>query len=256
MADSVIVPPDSLKSIVKASSCASYHWENRGRAPLSYTYGTALVFAKSLCHPEREDVKVVSAARKQPESTFDRTDALSWYNSNFKALGMTNDTDSIDTLRHAYTLLIGLGMMESSGAYCCGRDMSAGFSSASSAEAGIFQASWGARVKSPVLPAMFQNYKKSDKGCLLDVFKEGVKCGSGDAKNWGEGDGKDWQALTKSCPAFATEYAAVLLRTTGGTKGEFGPLRKKAVELRPECDDMLQKVQSFVQANPSICSQL
>lgn len=50
--------------------------------------------------------------------------------------------------------------------------------------------------------------------------------------------------------------AAVLLRTTGGTKGEFGPIRRKQVELRPECDGMLLEVQKFVQSNPVVCSLL
>lgn len=252
-----IAPPlEEIKKLVRGSKCAAYSWKDRGTAPKAYTTGVALVFARGVCQMSRDDIKLVSAARKLPESQWDRTDVLSWYNSNFKKLGMTNDVAGVDTLRHVYTLLLGLGMMESSGQYCCGRDMSAGFSSADSAEAGLFQASWGASRTSNILLPLFETYKKSNTGCMLDIFKEKVQCKSGNAKNWGTGLGYEWQALTKTCPAFATEYAAVLLRTTGGTKGEFGPIRRKQVELRPECDSMLLEVQKSVQANTEVCSLL
>jgi hypothetical protein len=218
--------------------------------------GVSLVFAKSVCEPARPDVQVVSAARKDPESQWDRTDALSWYRSNFTALNMTNDVSGVDTLRHVYTLLLSLGMQESSGKLCCGRDMSADFSSAESAEAGAWQASWGARRASPVLPPMFAKYKASKEGCFTDVFSAGVKCSTGDATNWGTGDGAEWQALVKTCPGFAAEYAAVLLRTTGGNHGEFGPLRRKAAEIVPECNDMFKQVQNVVTGDPRICALL
>jgi len=243
---------DAIKTIAGSSQCAKYQWKDRGLAPKAYIKGVALVFAKAVCSPKRDDVVVVSQAKTGD----DVKDALSWYNSNFNSLGMKNDVAGVDTLRHAYTLLIGLGMRESSGKHCCGRDMSADFNTAESAEAGIFQSSWGAKRASPVLAPMFEKYKAAPNGCLLDVFKENVKCSTGDAKNWGDGNGYEWQKLTKECPAFSTEYAAVLLRTLGGTKGEFGPLRKKAAEIRPECDAMLLQVQKIVEEQPSLCELL
>ena len=93
---------------------------------------------------------------------------------------------------------------------------------------------------------------------MLDVFKQHVTCGAGDAKNWGEegSDGFKWQQLTKRCPAFAAEYAAVVLRMSGGKKGEFGPIRKKRAEVRPACDTMLSEVQAFVKSNPTVCPAL
>lgn len=245
-----------IEDLAGKSSCAKYSWKDRGTAKSAYFKGIALVFAKAVCEPKRDDVVIASAARKLPESTSDITDALSWYKSNFQALGMTNDVGGTDTLRHAFTLLLGLGMRESSGEYCCGRDMSASFDSADSAESGLFQASWGAKRASPVLPKMFDKYKTDQGGCMLDVFKDGVTCSAGNNINWGTGNGKDWQALTKTCPAFSAEYAAVLLRTLGGTKGEFGPLRKKEAEIRPECDAMLKQVQDLVLTNLNVCDSL
>lgn len=246
---------DEVTSIAVKSKCAAHDWEDRGVAPKGYIKGMALVFARAVCNPTREDVVLVS----QANSGDDEKDALSWYNSNFKRAGMSNSTAGMDVVRHTYALMIGLGMRESSGQYCCGRDMSSDFSGASSAEAGLFQASWGARyAASDVLTSMFSKYKTSNTGCLVDTFKEdgGDSCEAADAVDWGKGDGRDWQATTKACPAFAAEYAAVLLRKNGGTKGEFGPLRNKATELRPECDAMLKQVQSLVTAKPALCKLL
>ncbi len=86
---------------------------------------------------------------------------------------MRNDKAGVDTLRHSYTLLIGLGMMESSGKYCEGRDVSECFTTADTAEAGLFQTSYGAHIHSPSLGDLFKTYKDGDKSqCLLDVFQD------------------------------------------------------------------------------------
>jgi hypothetical protein len=249
---------DQIEAIAAGSKCAAYLWKNRGLAPPAYIKGVALVFAKSVCQAGRQDTEVVSTAEGAPGSPTGETDALTWYDSIFRNLGMPNDKDDTDTLRHAYSLLIGLGMRESSGKYCAGRDSSEDFTSADSAEAGVFQTSWGASRTNPSLPAMFRHYSADQSGCMLDVFRKGVTCGPLDQKNWGVETeaGFAWQKLTKACPAFSTEYAAVVVRKSGGRKGEFGPLRNRAAEVRPECDSMLLDVQKLVQANPGTCSSL
>jgi hypothetical protein len=208
-------------------------------------------------------VVVVSAPTDtSPESD----DALAVYQAEFATAKMPNDAPGVDTLRHAYTLLIGLGMRESSGKFCEGRDVSQCFTTADSAEAGLFQASFGARKFSSVLPEMFQRYSADEKGCLLPVFKGAITCKVVKSQNpkcpkatnevAGSGPGADWQRLTRRCPAFATEYAAVVLRKHGGPKGEFNPIRKQQAELRPECDDMLRQIQTHVAQHPEICSAL
>jgi hypothetical protein len=249
-------PLDHIQVISAGSKCASYYWKERGHAPQAYTTGLALVFARGVCQSSRADVKIVSAGRISPGRDADQTDALNWYDSVFRGLNLSNDKDGVDTLRHAYTLLLGLGMQESSGKYCAGRDRSANFDSADSAEAGAFQTSWGASKTNATLPKLFDRYSRDRSGCLLDVFSKGVSCSAWDARTWGEGTGADWQKLTKACPAFAAEYAAVLLRTSGGSKGEFGPLRHKKAEVRLECDSMLVEVQTFVESHPEVCSSL
>jgi hypothetical protein len=248
-------PRDRIEAIAANSNCASVNWANRGRAPKAFVRGVALVFAKAVCQPERTDVKVVSAAR-EIDTASERTDALAWYDAKFQKAGMSNAESGIDTLRHAYALLIGLGMQESSGKYCVGRDRSADFSSADSAEAGLFQTSWGAHVTHQSLAQLFETYKSDQRGCWLDLFRQNVSCSAWDARTWGEGPGAEWQQLTKACPVFATEYAAVVIRTHGGSKGEFGPIRHGQAEVRPECDAMLSQVQAFVRSDPQICSSL
>ncbi|TKC90312.1 hypothetical protein FAZ69_09235 [Trinickia terrae] len=254
----------AIKNAAAKSSCAAIYWKNhRGFAPKSYIEGMALVFARSLCHPDRPDVAVVSQA---VDTTKAKTDALAAYDQKFKQLHLNNDSTGLDTFRHSYVLLLGLGMMESSGNYCEGRDVSQCFNDADSAEAGLFQTSYGVRRVSHVLNELFQHYSQDQHGCMLDEFKGNLsckivkshnpKCPDATSDVVGSGAGADWQRLTKSCPAFAAEYAAVVLRTSGGLKGEFNPVRKMQADVRPECDEMFKDVQTYVQRNPQVCAAL
>lgn len=247
---------DQISMIAANSDCAKYDWKDRGPSKAAYPKGMAIVFAKALCQPDRGDVRVVSSAINKNAPNAERKDALVWYDPEYASLGMKNDKSGADTLRHAYTLLMGLGMRESSGKLCVGRDASANFTSADSAEAGLFQTSWGARIADDAMEALFHAYEKDSSKCLLDVFSKNVSCSKWDAKTWGDGNGAAWQKLTKACPAFATEYAAVLLRTSAGKKGEFGPIRTKKTELLAICDSMFQRVQDLIKEKPALCDQL
>jgi len=243
---------DAIKTIAGNSACFRYSWNNRGQMPRGYVKGVALVFARAVCEKKRSDVVLVS----RPATTDDARDALSWYRSTFSGLGMSND-GGVETLRHVYALLLGLGMRESSGQHCVGRDASATNTSSDSAEAGAWQTSWDSRSSSAELPPMLAKYRASSEGCFLETFREGVSCSASNWKNWGTGaDGLDFQRISKACPAFAAEYAAVMLRVRGGKSGHYGPLRTKAAEVRPECDSMLEQVQSYVETNPSVCDAL
>jgi hypothetical protein len=241
---------DAIKNLAGTSACFKYSWKDRGQMPPGYIKGAALVFARAVCNQTRSDVLVVSKANTGD----DAHDALSWYEPTFVALGMTNDVAGIATLRHTYTLLLGLGMRESSGEHCAGRDMSATNVSSDSAEAGAWQTSWDSRGASAELPTLFDKYKASSTGCLLDTFAEGVTCSAANWQNWGTGvDGLAFQKMEKECPTFAAEYAAVMIRVQGGSTGHYGPLRGKTAEVRPECDALFQQVQGVVEQNPSVC---
>jgi hypothetical protein len=138
--------------------------------------------------------------------------------------------------------LTGLGMRESSGRCCEGRDLSASNTTADTAEAGLFQQSWNSRFASPELPKLFAEYSANPQG-FYAIFSEGITPHAGDLDDFGSGDGEAFQALCKSCPAFAVECAAVGLRTI---RTHWGPINRQEAELRPEADSLFQQVQSIV----------
>ena len=258
-------PTAPLENIAKTSLC-----RRESGAPPAYVAGLALTFARALCQPDRPDVKVISTAAGDPATARGKMDGLTVFDGWFKGQKMANDKDGVDSLRHTYVLLLALGLVESSGRYCTGRDQSENFKEADSAESGLIQTSWGARKSNPTLEPMFRNYQAQHDAarCMFEVFSHGISCPKHDADNFGDPnlDGFQWQALTKQCPAFSAEYGAVVLRTHGGNKGEFGtincyvsphrlPNGKPCDKPTPhkECDAMFREVQDFVSKNPSIC---
>jgi hypothetical protein len=114
-------------------------------------------------------------------------DALAWYRAEFEHLGMSNDAPGADTLRHLFVLLMGLGMRESSGQHCVGRDQSASNTTAETAEAGPFQQSWNARNCCTDFVNLFAQYGLgSDVQGYMGVWSEGVSCSASD---WEAGSG-------------------------------------------------------------------
>jgi hypothetical protein len=79
----------------------------------------------------------------------------------------------------------------------------------------------------------------------VEIFKEGVECRASDLENFGTGDGREFQRLSKECPAFAAEFAAVGLRHF---RKHWGPINRKEAQLVPECDAMFKRVQEMVDA--------
>jgi hypothetical protein len=141
-----------------------------------------------------------------------------------------------------FVLLIGLGVRESSGSYCEGRDRSAKNTAASTAEVGLFQTSFNAKSASPLFPQLFKQYSANPSG-FVDIFKEGVQVRQSDLENFGSGAGKEFQRLSKECPAFAAEFAAVGLRNI---RQHWEPITRRQVEIRDECNTMLLQVQNAV----------
>jgi hypothetical protein len=233
-------PLARILDLVAGSELARYRWQDRGTAPLGYLKGMTLVFARAYCKLRAGD----SAAREMARASSGNTekDALAHYAPEFARLGMKNDAAGSDTLRHLFVLLIGLGMRESGGRHCAGRDTSASNTSADTAEAGLFQTSYNARKAHPAMVRLFKQYaaKPSD---FQDVFREGVRCKAGDLEDFGTGDGKEFQRLSKACPAFAAEFTAVGLRNV---RKHWGPINRKAAEIRPECDALLRQVEQVV----------
>jgi hypothetical protein len=143
----------------------------------------------------------------------------------------------------------GLGMRESSGRYCEGRDASADNTSAETAEAGLFQCSWNAQSASPLLLTLFEESKGMVN--FLEIFREGVTAHANDEENFGSGDGRDFQALTKTNPLFAVRFAALCLRKQ---RRHWGPINTRRSEIRPEVDALFKEAMAQVEADYPVTS--
>jgi peptidoglycan hydrolase-like protein with peptidoglycan-binding domain len=234
---------EAIANIAANSSLARVRWLERGTAPIGYIKGMAVMFADVARKLVQGDPAALEMARASSGDS--RHDALAHYASRFEALGMRNDVSGIDTLRHLFVLMIGLGMRESSGKYCEGFDREENRDplTSESAEAGLFQMSWNARSMSPFIRQLFDDYQRNGGG-YKSIFAEGVTCTARNLENFGSGDGLRFQQMCKDMPGFAVETAAIGLRHEGGEKGHWGPIRRHEAELKREADEMLQQVQS------------
>jgi hypothetical protein len=231
-----------LAALADHSGIASYSWEDRGVAPRGYIRGMAIMFGRVYCKLNaNQDAASEMAMADTGEHA---TDALAWYSQEFVDLGMDNTTPGPDVLRHLFALLTGLGMRESSGKHCEGRDASATNTTAETAEAGLFQVSHDSINAHFLLGALFDQYKGLTD--FQGIFSDGVVCSPANWQNWGTGVGADFQELTKVCPAFAVEYAALALRKI---RRHWGPINRKTAELRPECDDLFKSVCVYINTN-------
>lgn len=228
-----------ITTIAAHSPLAAYSWQNRGPAPRGYIKGMAVAFGRAYCKWKAGDPAALDMARA--DSSNELRDALTHYRDIFIEMGMDNTHGGVDVLRHLFVLLTGLGMRESSGHYCEGRDASATNTSAYTAEAGLFQVSYNSHTASLLLDRLFQQYQGSTD--FIEVFKEGVTANQVGLNNWGSGVGQEFQRLTKACPAFAVEYAAVGLRHL---RTHWGPIIRKAAEVRREADELYRSVQHVI----------
>jgi len=223
------------------STIASYSWKNRGKAPAGYIKGMAVSYAKVYYDFGAGNANAVEMAKAETSDA--SKDALKHYEEIFQQAKMNNSKAGEDTLRHLFVLMLGLGMRESSGKHCEGRDMAAHNTSAETAEAGLFQTSFNARHASPLLPKLFTDFMAKPTPSYLEVFKEGVRCKAANLEHFGEGDGRDFQKLSKECPFFAVEFAAIGLRNI---RKHWGPINRRDAEIKPDADSMLKEVQKLV----------
>jgi hypothetical protein len=87
---------------------------------------------------------------------------------------------------------------------------------------------------------------------MLNTFKEGVSCRA--QSILGSGEGATYQRFSKECPAFAAEYAMVMLRVL---RQHYGPINRREAEITTACAGMLDQVESLVLANTSeVCSAI
>lgn len=243
------VPPDvmgfeeTVMTIADNSIIADYSWKDRGKAPPGYIKGFALAWATVVKKYYASDE--AAALMAEANSGDEAVDALAWFTTEMAKIGMTNNYTDIHTLRHLFVLLMGLGMRESSGRHCEGRDMSASNVTADTAEAGLYQTSYNAHTCSEQFDEVMDDYLEGRYPGYMQEFAEGVTCNSESWQNYGSGNGATFQKLCKEAPAFAVESCAITLRKR---RQHYGPINRKEVELKNEADWMLLEVQRYVES--------
>lgn len=224
---------------------ANYEWDDRGSSPPGYIAGMGCCFALALDWYLAGD----AAARAMAQAAGDPDDdALAYCADEFEDAGMSNDVPGAETLRHLFVLLTGLGMRESSGRYCEGRDMSATNVEADTAEAGLFQTSWNIASASPHIPPLLEAYWEDPQG-FLEAFAENISPSASELDCYGSGDGARYQWLSRYSPAFHVMVTALGLRTR---RSHWGPVSRKEIEILPEADDYLAQVEHLVRDRPNL----
>jgi peptidoglycan hydrolase-like protein with peptidoglycan-binding domain len=229
-------------ALAHESPLMKYYWPGRGVAPVGYIPGMALTFAITLRSLKLEEPGAQIMA--QAEVGNEDIDALAWYRPEFLEYGMSNDEPGADTLRHLFTLMIGLGMRESSGWCWEGRDLSADNVQADTAEAGLFQTSWNIATASPTLPPLLIEYWNDPNG-FLEEFSQDIAPSANNLSCYGSGDGARYQWLARFAPAFAALTTAIGLRTR---RQHWGPINRKEAAVNPEADELLTEVQALIEA--------
>ena len=235
------LPPGVVKQvtdIAKASTIYDYAWPGRGIPYPGFIPGMACCFAYAL-QQDNSAIEVMSMAAGDPN-----TDALAWYKSEFATQGMYNNKAGLNTLRHLFVMMIGLGPRESSGKYCEGRDMSASNVASETAEAGLFQTSWNISNAHPSIFPMLDQFWDNPNG-FLDVFKEDVYPTASNLDSYGSGDGIRYQWLSRFCPLFTVVVTAVGMRTL---RQHWGPINRREVTISSAAESMLQDVQGYIEA--------
>jgi N-acetylmuramoyl-L-alanine amidase/Putative peptidoglycan binding domain len=233
----------AIRAIASNSKIQQYNWPDRGIMPPGYCQGMALAFAVSYLQLLDEVSWSVEMAKANTHNS--DKDALSWYAGKFKEAGMSIDKNGPDTLRALWSLMLGLGMRESSGRYCCGRDTSAGSSSQSSdtCEAGTFQQSWNSASSTKEMQNLMDAYDSDTSNCYVDTWKQGVSCSSSEWECVGSGNGYKFQEMCKECPTYCAQSCAVGLRNI---RQHWGPINRYEAEVKSDAGKMFKDVQDYV----------
>ncbi|WP_148669149.1 hypothetical protein [Burkholderia pyrrocinia] len=206
---------------------------NRGRAPAKLLRGMVSNFAQEICSPSGASANNLGSPEK---------DALAYYEVPAK-------------IENLYALMIGSAMQESSGGTDCGQDSSAPENrTGPKAEAGIFQTSYDSINKSSELGKLYEDAKAGDVQCFSNFYAActGVDKVSGlpRLKNWGSGEGVNFQKITKSCQGFAAKYHSIMLRVD---RKHYGPINTKSDEIKPSCVAMFSELRDYMSSNKEIC---
>ncbi len=238
-----------IEDMAEASAIAKYNWGGRGQAPIGYIKGVTLAFANAYRQYRVGYPPAVEMAKANTHNS--DKDVMSWEAGRFDAAGMSNNEDGVDTLMHLWVYLMGLGMRESSGKYCCGRDTSVpvGYYGppSTTTEAGAWQTSYDAHTCSPQFDTLFDAFSAGaefdNPQGFKDEFAEDVSCGSGDWQCYGDGNGYLHQEMSKYAPAYAAEVCCITLRNL---RKHYGPVGRREVEIKPQALDLLQDIKAYI----------
>lgn len=228
---------DEITAIALNSECAKQAHDVQGKPAKSYLRGSALSFARAVCNPGEETNIIASQAVGDASK-----DALAHYG--------VKPATAHERLEVVYSLMLGSAARESSWKWCSGKDPGASNTTAETCEAGLYQTSWNSRSASPALPRLFQKFKADKAGCFATEYKGTTTCSDSNMKNWGTGDGVEFQKLSKECPGFATEYHAVMLRMR---RSHYGPINRKTSLIKPACTKMFKDIRQLVSSDDRFC---
>ena len=240
------LPINDIVALAKASAVASHDWHGRGVAPIGYVKGMAVVYAEMVMRLQAGDATVAAIAAAR--NAHDQKDALVWYGELLANAGLADEDTPTDRLRLLFVLMFGLGMRESSGRFCEGRDRSTDNITAATAEAGLFQTSFDITRNRPALLDLFNRFSTNPHG-HVDIFKEKVTVKPKDLENFGDegDDGFKFQDLSKTFPDFAIEMAALGLRSK---RSHWGPVNRFEVEILPAAAQLCSAIEQRVGGGP------
>jgi len=170
-------------------------------------------------------------------------DVVGWYSAELHAAGASTSTAE-GRLIALFSIMVGLGIRESSGCHCVGADTPedrGAPTTEANAEAGLFQVSYDSINGDPLRQALFDTYKNHTD--LEKVFSAGVNCNASDWMNHGNGTGALFQETMKKCPLFAVIYTAQYLR---GHRKHWGPINRKKAEVRADAVKLFKDVLSIL----------
>lgn len=229
---------EAICELARASPLAKVSWRDRGMAPKGYIQGMALVYYNVF--QRRLTDSIVKAMGKTLGSA--DKDVLTWFEDELDDMDWPLSSAD-ERLRALFAIQIGLGMRESSGRFCEGRDMSADNVQSETCEAGLFQTSWNAKGASAEMQKLFDRWAEEEntQGMRME-FEEGVKGSKDEWGCYGSGNGLMYQAMSKVYPQFHVEFTAVGMRFL---RQHWGPINRREVELRDEAYDLLIDVEAI-----------
>jgi hypothetical protein len=239
---------EEVTALVEGSPLVHFNWPGRGVAPIGYLKGMGLTFARAYSKLLAGDQAAQGMALAATHDA--QTDALAHYATQFAAVGMENSQNGADTLRHLFVLLIGLGMRESAGRYCEGRDLSNHNVTPEMAEAGLFQMSFSIGVGSSnpafqPLVSLYNELKTIPYTGYRMVFAEDVDCSVDEVTGFGTTAGGRFRRFCILYPALCAEIAAFALRSR---RKHWGPINQRTATLNTDCDELLATIQETVDA--------